>query len=262
MALGSFANKGGYNVDPDFVKRWKRAQGGITRGQAQPKPKPSQVFGKPVAAPPAPAVNPVAQTAAVQATTGSKLVDDAQAAAARAQGIFDVTQRTNALQQAGAYDATDLAEAIRRLNTQRPEDERNAKNAANAAGLASSSTSVQQLGDIARAYTRQQGDLEDRYARAEAERAQQIADLEAQRALNETAIDQALSERQYGRDQEAALLNALAGPKTAVSGQAGGITRGGGGPAAGGITRSSPAPVKPSEVFGKPVKKKPKKGKG
>lgn len=143
------------------------------------------------------------------------LGDDAQAAAARAQAIFEATQKAAALDAASSYSATDLDEAIRRLREQRPTDETNAKNAANSSGLLYSGKLVGDLGNIGTEYVRREGDARQTFNRAEAERQAQRAQIAQEQALAQSAIDAALAERQAQRDADAAAAGVLASPSTA-----------------------------------------------
>lgn len=152
--------------------------------------------------------------AAKQAASPVPLADDAQAAAARAQAIFEATQQRSAIDATGALDATDLAEAVRRLRAQRPDDENAAKNAASAQGLFSSGYLVKNLGDIGSRYVRAEGDADEAFRRREAERTTQGASLDAQAQLTQAVIDAELAERQAQRDAQAAQAGTLAsGPR-------------------------------------------------
>lgn len=151
------------------------------------------------------------------AAATARLGDDAQASAARAQAIFEATQKAAALNAASAYSETDLEEAIRRLRQQRPTDESNAKNAANSAGLLYSGKLVGDLGNIGAEYVRREGDARQSFNRAEADRQAQRAQIGEESTLAQSAIDAALAERQAQRDAEAAAAGVLAPPSPSAT---------------------------------------------
>lgn len=123
------------------------------------------------------------------------LSDDAQAVAARAKAIFEANQKRETISATGAFDDTDLNEYIRRLDARRPDDERNSKNAANAQNLASSSTMVRALDDIAAQYTRDRGDAQSEHDRRASQRAADLAANEQALGLTNADIDAALLDR-------------------------------------------------------------------
>lgn len=213
MSLGSFADKGGYQIDQDFVRKWKAGQkklAGQSKGIAS---LPGYETPKAPPAPRAPSVKagqgPEVVQQAAQGAGRAGLADDAQAAAARAQAVFDATSKRAAIQAAGSYDASDLEEAIRRMLLQRPDEENAAKNTANAAGLASSSTLVKNLGDIGTRYVRGEADARQAYGRRESERQTQLGEVGQAGLLSDAAIDAALADRLAQRDADAAANNAL-----------------------------------------------------
>lgn len=161
------------------------------------------VAGQQKPAPSAPGA-PAPSAPAAPSAGGGELADDAQAAAARAQALFERSQRISALQQQGSDDATDLAEAVRRMREQQPKDEQSAKESRNRQGLFFSGILGKQLGDIATQYTRRQADEQTAFDRRQAARAAALSALEQGAPIDDFAITAALADRATARDQQLA----------------------------------------------------------
>lgn len=180
-------------------------------------------FTVPPATPHAPAAAPaqintgLAAHHTAPAPSPAPLLDDAQAAAARAQALFDRTQSLAGLQQQGIYDANDLAEARRRLLEQQPKDEQAAKEAANRQGLFYSGVLGKQLGDIETSYARQIADQQAAYARREAARLAAIDALKQGAPLSDAAITADEIGRQETRDAATAAAGGLAPPASTTT---------------------------------------------
>lgn len=145
------------------------------------------------------------------------LVDDAQAAAARAQALFDRTQQISQLNQQSAYDRGDLEEAMRRMGMQRPLVEQQTRENANRSGLLFSGILGKRLGDVATDYARREGDARSGFDRRESDRSTRRRAAEQQAVLLNEAITQALVDRQTQRDAETAAAGALVAPAADAS---------------------------------------------
>lgn len=144
------------------------------------------------------------------AAQDAPLTDDAQSLAARARAIFDVTQQRQGLEQQGAYDTTDLGEAIRRLQVQQPRDTQTAREAANRQGLFYSGALSRNLDDLKASYLQRQGDLQQSYDRRKSARQSAIEALAQSEQISNQEIDAALADRLTAGDLAAADEGVLA----------------------------------------------------
>jgi hypothetical protein len=206
------------------------------------------------AAPPAPAAPAVAASGGPTAPPDAgELGDDAQAAAARAQALFDRNQRIGQLQQQGVYDSQDLAEALRRMHEQQPKDEQQTREGANRQGLFYSGQLGQRLGDLTTQYARREGDQQQNYQRREAARVAAIDALNQGASVEDAGITAALLDRLTAGDVEAAGSSSLVANPTAPAPPVPSV-----------LKVAVPKPLRkpkltpgprPSLVFGKPKKK-------
>lgn len=163
-------------------------------------------------APAAPGAGAPSATPGAPAAGGSTLADDAQSAAERAALKFRTDNDRATIEQQGAYDRTDFQEALRRMATQRPKDERATREGANRQGLFYSGQLGKRLGELAVDYQRREGDARSEFDRREAAREAARRALESGMSIDDAAISAQLAERQVGRDAEAADAGGLVGP--------------------------------------------------
>lgn len=188
---------------------------------------PPPFTGAPAAAPPAPAA----------AAPGSPdFAGDSGYIAALARLAYERDTGTAGINQQGAYDRTDTAEAIRRLNERQPQDTQVTKENANKQGLLLSGYLGKQLGDLQTQYARSRGDRQQSFDRRDAARRAAIADLAKRYEFG------------AGDARSAAIARLLAGDTAAAD--AGTLAPPTGAPVAPAAAAAAPAAVKPLPPHG------------
>lgn len=139
----------------------------------------------------------------------AKTALDAQGLQEQAQLHFQTGQQLADLAQQGAYDQTDVAEALRRMQTQQTDTEQQTRESANRAGLFYSGQLGKQMGDVQTQFGRQRFDQQTAYDRRQAARVASRQAILQGATLEEAAIAAEAADRQIQRDTEAADAGSL-----------------------------------------------------